>query len=648
MKGIVVVGTDTGVGKTGFCAQWLHAFPGRFVYWKPVETGESDTETIRFLAPAATVFEPLARFADPVAPLLAAERAGRAMPGIADVLANIPDSALPLLIETFGGPLSPFTADALQAEFIAALGMPTVLVCSSAVGAVARTLQALAGMERHGLRTPLAVVLLGPADPFAAEQIGRHAAVRVCSLSPSQEWNEAGLRAAAADNGAEFDRIDPHLDSATPERARDADPVSATDFVRRDRASVWHPYTSLAEPDDPHVVVGAQDEFLELAGGRRLVDGISSWWTILHGHRHAPLMAALREASSRIDHVLFAGVTHPDAVTLAELLLATVPWAGGKVFFSDNGSTAVEVALKMAYQAWCHRGEPQRTLFVGFEHGYHGDTFGAMAAGRDPLFAGRFEPFLFETVRIPVSAERLEEALARHRGRVAAVILEPLVQGAGGMRMHTPAELRDIFAVARDAGVFLIADEVMTGCGRTGSMWACEPAGIAPDLICTSKTLAGGVLPLAATLVAPSVVEAFESDDRARTFFHGHSFTANPLACAVAVANLRELATGRWKADVQRIEGVWRDRLRPLEDNPGLAVRTAGSIAAVEFESPGGYLSNLGRQMRRTCADRGVFLRPLGNVLYAMPPYRTSDDSLDRIADAMLACADDVTESGRR
>ena len=633
MNGIIVVGTDTDAGKTGFCAQFLHAFPGEFSYWKPVETGTSDTETIRRWVPSAAVFDPLARFVEPVAPMLAAAREGRRMPSISEVIDGVPDSPLPLLIETFGGPMSPWTEGALQAELIAALDLPVILVTSSAVGAIGRALQTIAGMREYGIR-PCAVVLVGPTDEFATGQIEHHSEMPVVSIQPIAVWDEPGVRIAAGRNRSGFDRLKLHLPLSASQKL----PVDE-DWIRRDRASVWHPYTSLGDADNPLVVVGAEAEYLQLADGRRLVDGISSWWTILHGHRYPPLMTALRRASLRIDHVLFAGVTHPNAITLAEQLLATAPWIGGRVFFSDNGSTAVEVALKLAYQTWCHRGEPQRTLFIGFENGYHGDTFGAMATGRDPLFSARFEPLLFETLRVPVSAERLDEVLKRHADRVAAVILEPLVQGAGGMRMHSPEELREIFAVTRARGVLFIADEVMTGCGRTGSMWAFDRAGIVPDLICTAKTLAGGVLPLSATLVGPEIVAAFQTPDRSRTFFHGHSFTGHPLACAVAVANLAELETGRWKDDVRRIEAIWRERLQPLTGRAGMAVRICGSIVAIEFDTPGGYLADIGREFRRLCSDRNVFLRPLGNVLYAMPPFRTADASLHRIADAMLACA---------
>jgi adenosylmethionine-8-amino-7-oxononanoate aminotransferase len=290
----------------------------------------------------------------------------------------------------------------------------------------------------------------------------------------------------------------------------------------------------------------------------------------------------------------------------------------------------------MAYQYWCHQGEPQRTWFVGFEGGYHGDTFGAMAISRDPVFFGRFEPLLFRAEIVPLSAERLDDALTRHRDEVAAVVIEPLVQGAGGMRMHSPATLAAIAEVAGRHGVVFIADEVMTGGGRTGPLWAHQAAGIAPDLICAAKTLAGGVLPLAVTLVAPSLVAVWETDDRSKTFFHGHSFTAHPLACAVAVANWNML-TAAPNAVPARMEAFWNTRLDPLRSHPLVReVRVCGTIAAVELNVSGGYLAGVGRHLRSHCLAHGILLRPLGSVLYAMPPLCTSQSSLEEIAEAMI------------
>lgn len=631
MTGFVVVGTDTDAGKTAFSLLFLTAFAESFAYWKPVETGESDTEKVRRLVPAATTHQPLARFIEPVAPALAASRSNRPMPTVADILAAVPLSPKPHLTETFGGTLSPLTDDTLQAELVRSFRLPVVLVGSSAVGAVGRALSAIHGMASFSLR-PAVVVLIGPDDDYAVSSIARFADIPVIGLClPPEEWTPATIAAAAATQSDRLASIRTTLSAACGD--------APTTLLQADSRLVWHPYTPLQPADPPLPVVAAEDEFLTLADGRRVIDGISSWWTILHGHRPPAVMQAIRDATHRLDHVLFAGATHPAAVELAGHLLGSMPWAaGGRVFFSDNGSTAVEVALKMAYQAWCHRGEPQRTLFVGFENGYHGDTFGAMSVGRDPVFFGRFDPLLFRALRVPVSAAALDAALTRHAGEVAAVIIEPLVQGAGGILTHTPDELRALFEVARRHGVFFVADEVMTGFGRTGSLWAFERAGIAPDLMCAAKGLTGGVLPLAATLAAPAVVSAFDSADRAKTLFHGHSFTANPIACAAAVASWRLLVSGRWRGDVQRIEAFWRAALVPLAALPQVKdVRVCGTFGAVELDLPGGYLADVGRHLRHLALDRGVMLRPLGTVLYAFPPYCTSDESLARIADAMTA-----------
>ena len=289
----------------------------------------------------------------------------------------------------------------------------------------------------------------------------------------------------------------------------------------------------------------------------------------------------------------------------------------------------------MAYQYWCHQGEPQRTWFVGLEGGYHGDTFGAMSVSRDPLFFGRFEPLLFRAEMVPLSAERLDDALTRHAGKVAAVIVEPLVQGAGGMRMHSAEELGRLAAVAHQHGVLFIADEAMTGGGRTGRLWAHQAAGIAPDLICAAKTLAGGVLPLAATLARPPLVAAWDTADRSRTFFHGHSFTAHPLACAVAVANWKML-TGA----PRRHPGAWNSSGAKLWP-PCAAIRGCATSVFAESSRPWSWTCRAAisppsaGSCRSSCLEQGVLLRPLGSVLYAMPPFCTSDASLEKIATAM-------------
>jgi adenosylmethionine-8-amino-7-oxononanoate aminotransferase len=637
MKDLIILGTDTDAGKTTFALLWLAAFADQFDYWKPLETGESDSDLVRRLVPGAVVHPALQSFDEPVAPLLAARRSGVSILRAEQIAAGRPASARALLIETFGGPFSPLNEDELQLALIKRLGLPCVLVTPSAVGAVGRTLQSVGALAAEGVK-PRGVVLIGASDPFAREQLQRHG-VLVWELQPPTRWDAAGIRAAAENQGPSLLSI---LAQCIPHALREVTVSSPhaereeyfgedyASIAARDRRAVWHPYTSLRDAADPLVCVAAQDEFLHLADGRKVIDAISSWWTILHGHRHPVLMQALRDAAQHFDHVHFAGVTHAPAVELAERMLATTPWPAGRVFYSDNGSTAVEVALKMAYQFWCHRGEPQRARFIGFQHGYHGDTFGAMAVSRDPVFFGRFEPLLFSAAIVPLDANQLDAEFTRHRDQVAAIIVEPLVQGAGGMRMHSPAQLQDLVAAARRHGVLVIADEVMTG-NRLGTRWAHQIAGIVPDLVCAGKTLTGGVLPLAATLAAPQVVEAFDTPDRTRTLFHGHSFTAHPLACAVAVAN--------WKLPLPPIaplEAFWREALAPLQELPRVRdMRVRGSIAAVELAVEGGYLADVGRRLRQVCLEAGVLIRPLGNVLYAMPPFGTRPESLQQMGDAM-------------
>jgi adenosylmethionine-8-amino-7-oxononanoate aminotransferase len=634
MSDIIILGTDTDAGKTTFALLWLSLFAEKYAYWKPVETGPSDSETIERLVPGARVHPPYQRFTEPVAPPLAARREGKSVAPPEIIRAARP--AGDLLIETFGGPFSPLTEDATQLALLRMLRGAGILVVSSALGAIGRTLQALAALAAEGVR-PTEVVLLGPHDPYAIDVVCQHRrGVSVTGLAPPAEWTVEGIRTAALKQSDVLVNLQAMLSVCSPILGQTAwARVSPEALVERDRRRLWHPYTSLLDPDPPLACVGAQDEFLHLMDGRQVIDAISSWWTILHGHRYPPLMTALREASEQIDHVLFAGMTHPWAIELAQKLLLTLPWSGGRVFYSDNGSTAVEVALKMAYQYWCHQGESQRTRFIGFEHGYHGDTFGAMAVSRDPVFFGRFEPLLLQADILPLDPQRLDEHLQKWRDQTAAMILEPLVQGAGGMRMHSEQVLRELVAVARRHGVLFIVDEVMTG-SRTGHLWAHEVAEVIPDLVCIAKTLAGGILPLAATLVAPHIVAAWETADRTRTFFHGHSFTAHPLACAVAVHNFL-LAPERLQLGFA-MEEFWKQALTPLRDQPRVKdVRIRGCIAAIELDVPGGYLADVGRQLRRHCLERGVFLRPLGNVLYAMPPLCTSRTSLEQIAEAMTS-----------
>jgi adenosylmethionine-8-amino-7-oxononanoate aminotransferase len=427
------------------------------------------------------------------------------------------------------------------------------------------------------------------------------------------------------------------------------------DLLDRDARVTWHPYTPHGADPDPLPVVAAHGARLELADGRTLIDAISSWWTCLHGHGEPALVAALHEQAARLDHVLFAGATHEPAVALAEALLAAFREARPpsarepqleRVFFSDDGSTAVEVALKIARHAWVERGQPERRVFVALEGGYHGDTFGAMSVGDpDPFFAA-YRPLLFEVKRVAADGAQLRAALAGLGGAAAGVVVEPLVQGAAGMRMHDAAFVRDARAACDAAGVPLIADEVMTGFGRTGEMFASASAGVAPDLLCLAKGLTNGMVPLAATLASAELYATFASfarPDRGRFLPHGHSMTANPIGCAVALRSL-ELARergvpARLAAIGARIEAA----LAPLAKDPRVRdLRRSGGIVAFDLvagdaATGGGYVTPLAPKLRARAVELGVLLRPLGNVVYALPPAATSDAECDAIAAAMRA-----------
>jgi len=619
---IIVVGTDTDVGKTIFSALWLTAFP-KYSYWKPIETGVSDSATLRRLVPQACVHQSLLYLSEAVAPALAARRAGVTVPDARKIVAAKPSG--PLLIETFGSPFSPLDEKVLQIELIRQIQASVVLIGTSSVGAIGRALSTFYAMRSEGVEIN-AIVLLGEVDAYAVEQLQK--CVSVFSLPFPFVKSQTSNGELTPEILAMFVHRYRSTFLALAESVKRKYPVKGAvdEFVLRDRKAVWHPYTSLKTAQAPLPVRGAYQEFLQLLDGRELIDGISSWWTILHGHRHPVLMRALGEAMTHYDHVMFAGLTHEPAVILAEQLLKSCNMPEGRVFYSDNGSTAVEVALKLAYQYFCHRGQPQRCRFIGFEGGYHGDTFGAMAVSRDPIFFGRFEPLLFAADIIPLTPEALDQALSKHLGEVAAVILEPLLQAAGGMRMHTAEQLEAIVAVAKAHDVLFIADEVMTGGGRLGSRWATQKSkALKPDLICAGKTLTGGIMPLAVTMASAHIVSAFDSPERSKTFFHGHSFTAHPLACAVAVAN-QAIPTIE---NTSRIETFWRRRL-PL-------ARVCGSVVAIDIEAKGGYLAEVGQRMYHAALEQGVLLRPLGNVLYAMPPLETSDISLERIAQAFEA-----------
>ncbi|MFD6320483.1 MULTISPECIES: adenosylmethionine--8-amino-7-oxononanoate transaminase [Methylorubrum] len=407
---------------------------------------------------------------------------------------------------------------------------------------------------------------------------------------------------------------------------------------------LWRPYTQMKTAAPPLEAIATRGTRITLKGGRELIDGIASWWTAVHGYNHPHIAATMADQLMRMPHVMFGGLTHAPAERLGARLAALLPGDLNHVFFTDSGSVAVEVALKMAVQLWLNRGETGRTRVLAFRGGYHGDTMGAMSAcDPDEGMHRRFGAYLPSQVfcDLPRTAEAeaaLDAALASHRHELAAVIVEPLVQGAGGMLTHPPEVLATVARLARRHGLPLIADEIFTGFGRTGTMFACEQAGIVPDILCLSKALTGGTMALAATVATTEIFSAFWSDDSAAALMHGPTFMANPLACAAANASLDLFETEPRLDQARAIAARLADGLAPLDRLPGVrAVRVLGAIGAVQFACAPDLAD-----LKRRFVERGVWVRPFGDIVYLTPALPIETGDLDRLIRAVTAV---VTET---
>jgi adenosylmethionine---8-amino-7-oxononanoate aminotransferase len=426
---------------------------------------------------------------------------------------------------------------------------------------------------------------------------------------------------------------------------------STADLQAADRRHLWHPFTqqrAWCEEDEPLIIEQAQGVNLYDTDGNVYIDGVASLWCNVHGHRHPSLDDAVAEQLGRMAHSTMLGLSHPPAIELAERLLEFAPDGLSRVFYSDSGSTAVEVALKMAFQWWLQRGERRRT-FICLEDAYHGDTLGAVSVGGIELFHSRYGPLLFETARARSGeARHLQELLEKHGDQVAAVIMEPLVQGAAGMLMQPEGYLGCVRHLCDEHGVLLICDEVATGFGRTGTMFACQQEAVAPDLMCVGKGLTGGYLPLAATLTTERIYEGFlGSAEEARTFFHGHTYTGNPLACAAGIATLeiftRERTLETLAPKIELFERLLAQRIAVL---PGVAeIRQRGFMVGIELlgGTPG---ERLGHAVAMAARRRGAVIRPLGDVIVLMPPLTISESDLRRLV-AITAASITETTAGR-
>ena len=587
--------------------------------------------------------DPLVRLARPASPYEAALDEGVGVP-TRYVAAPAKGDAV-LVVEGAGGLLVPLDRTTLQIDALAALGLPFVLVGRPDVGTINHTLLSLEAARARGVRV-IAVVISRPATAAVRDAIEAFGRVPVVELPDMPTADAPSFRTAVAGWAGRADaRALLETIAATPVA------VPEDSLARRDAAVVWHPYTQHAAAVAPLPVAAAHGAWLRLDDGSLVLDAISSWWTTLHGHGHPAIVGAIARQAATLDHVLFAGSTHEPAVALAEQLVALAPEGLSRVFYADDGSTAVEAALKMALAFHRRRGAPGRDRLVALVDGYHGDTAGAMSVSDDGPFVRDFGALRIPVARVgaPVRGRPLEASIAalaatldREGDRVAAMIVEPLLMGAAGMLTYGAEFLHAVRDETAARGILLVADEVFTGFGRTGAMFACERAGISPDLMAIGKAITGGTLTLAAVLATEEVYGAFLGAGAEQAFLHGHSYTANPIACAAALASLERLddaALARSIAIGDRIERG----LAALRGRAGVReIRGIGSVRAIEIHDPSGsgYLAGVGPRMAKAALELGVLLRPLGSVVYAVPPLCLSDDEADLVARAMVRAVD--------
>lgn len=403
---------------------------------------------------------------------------------------------------------------------------------------------------------------------------------------------------------------------------------------------IWYPFTQMKLASPPIYIESAKGCTLYAKDGKQYIDAISSWWVNIHGHCNPYIAQKIFEQSLKMEHVIFAGFTHTPAIDLATSLVEILPSNITKIFYSDNGSTAVEVALKMALQYWHNKGIYNKTKIIAFENAYHGDTFGAMSVGAKSAFNAAFEKYLFQVDYIPTPNKDNLEVVKRKFTKlvdaddVASFIFEPLVQGAGGMLVHKPQYLDELLKIARDKNVICIADEVMTGFGRTGKNFATDYLQNKPDIICLSKGITGGFMPLGVTACSQNIFEAFYSDEVNKTFFHGHSYTANPLACAAANASLQLLLSDPCQSQIINITRNHAAFAESIKNDPFVKeVRHQGTILAIELKTreDSSYFNSIKDEVYHYCLENGLLLRPLGNTLYIMPPYCITNEELEKI-----------------
>lgn len=424
-----------------------------------------------------------------------------------------------------------------------------------------------------------------------------------------------------------------------------------SDWIGRDKESIWHPFTPLKGMEKPLMIEKAEGVNLYTDSGKKIIDAISSWWVNIHGHSNPHLAKAISEQANKLEHVIFAGFTHQPAIELAERLLSILPSNQSKIFYSDNGSTAVEVAIKMAFQFFYNQGIEKKKI-IAIDGAYHGDTFGAMSVGERGPFTDPFDPYLFDVEFLDFPSNEIEEDVWNHfqslvaTGEIAAFIFEPIIQGASGMRVYSQELLDRMIKLAQAHDVICIADEVMTGFGRTGGLFASDLIESNPDIMCLSKGLTGGALAMGVTSCTDKIQEAYRSNDLMKTFFHGHSFTGNPMTCAVANASLDLLLTEECDLNRSRINDQHIGFQSVLVQHVLVRnVRVLGTIIAFELntERDTSYFNEARHHLYPYFIDKGILIRPLGNVIYLIPPYIISNEDLDFIYQTILNFLNEYT-----
>ena len=659
VSGLFITGTDTEVGKTVVTAALAWAFKARgkdVGVMKPVATGcrreggELVCEDAQRLIRASGAADPSRlvspyRFEPPVAPFAAVHFQGAISLGrIKEAYDTIAARHELTLVEGIGGLRVPIDAKRTVADLIRVLNLPVLIVASARLGTINHTLLTLEAARSAGLDV-LGIVLNGLSRHPSLAQRTNPAVIRRLSGLPM-----VGIVPTRNDPSPQ--KVARYLKVSTILRLLKERQAQACRRARglacADQNSVWHPFTQMAgwQKKEPIIVESADGIYLTDVKGRRFLDGVSSLWVNLHGHRHSALDRALREQIGKVAHSTLLGASNVPSIELARELLKIAPKGLTRVFYSDNGSTAVEIALKMSYQYWQQNGQPQRQRFIHFENAYHGDTIGSVSVGGIDLFHRVYKNLLFKTHEVPspycyrcpvkksfpscdiACLNRFEEILKAHHREIAAVIVEPFIQGASGMITQPKGWLERVARLTHRRGLFLIADEVAVGFGRTGKMFASQAEGVRPDFLCLAKAISGGYLPLAATLTTERIYRGFlGSYASQRTFFHGHSYTGNPLACAVGLENLRVFRRERVLARLKPKIRVFTEELKRFQDHPHVGeVRQKGLICGIELvedkktKRPYPWQAQVGVRVCEALRDRGILLRPLSNVIVLMPP----------------------------